>query len=1697
MPSDQPSPRKPAWLNDATPVKGQRQPAKAESNEATERGWRRTEVADRKSRLKSKQVQVGIGIGCVLGLIGVLLWLIWLLRPLHPASLVLIGAPAEENLAVEQNVAGWHSLDRIGRWVKEGEGSAGWKLPQLAQDPQELTNPDEWGPQLVNRGEKVVVVYLALHGGADRDGAYFLINAPGGEARRNRLRLKTVLDRLKQLPADKHKLLILDATQVATDWSAGMLHNDFARELEKADAAIAEVPNLVVLSASGVDERSWVCEEWGESVFGHYVVEGLRGGAASDSHRVAAADLFAYVQKHVGQWAKSNRHRKQTPLMFPREDGPRRAAAMELTGVLEQPVAEPAAGSGFQPPAELKAAYERAEQLAGLVPSPAVYSPHRWREYRELLLRCEQVVRLGDPRGKAGSLFRRLSDLERDIRQLHGMNLGSAALALPMPRALGLAPGWPRADVKSFFSQLLNAKDDEERQKVWIKAQEWAVKQGGTSDLLRVECYTLLLEQLVENPQSLAPERLETLCRQIGGSPRPAEAQFLYMYHYVTQRLLPSRDQAPPTKLVQEAIAVRRLAEEVALGSWGDRERPGANQHPYSEQLYPWIKEKVEAADRPRRRGEDLLFAPTDWWGPAEKHLTEARRLYEEAGQESRIVRDALALRDQALADLPYYAHWLANRPVAPGQQGREADESDLKLLERFGKSIQQLARLLEQPAVEPAQRGGQFKQLAAWLGPDGPRSEFSQIEALYRQYCERLGDDATQDNWHMHEAALSVPSLLRPALRLKLVTVVQRISADLNRKGAQTLESVPEVDARANYIRQGRMSLAVLGEDSVPSFNQLKALLDSPGGEWWISSGAAGEQIGRAWVEAPTKVATLLSQGAAGTGTGLGELTTADRLTRQTDAEGAQRLAVADPVKALRRLRVHNLLLEYARRTYRDHWYADKGTEPYYAAAMRKCVEDAESLAGGSAQDATKRAKAPNLTAVNQLRALIKAEPLRVTSAEQVDWTSEQSLEFQYVLEHAVEVLPGYPVLWRAIESGNADDAALGLMQGSPTDRFVANALGDEPPQRSTPFRIGAVDRWLVRDEAKPPDVPTREPARVILKGVFRGQEINQPILVTLHRVPNRTAIAYPRRPVGGIALQSDPNSRLFAKNNGVLILVLDQSISMTSKLGNSTRLKESRKALEEVLQALPDGLVVSIWDFGTTPTAGFPVNTQPWMKQVWKPQPWAARHLEQVKALMEQETPEAKGEVGSPVAHTIAAAARTDLPAIARDFPESAKGFKTLLVLTDGDDNSYSFYQKGARDQPGDFLQRELKDHLQQSPTEPGLQLNLVFFADSKKDVASARQQFGAILKLPVPGKFYEFNAQSSTDNLAAKILDAVQQQYRCRLEHADGKPVGEGSPLDRFPSWFTNLKPSLYTLRLQTFKQDVEVRPDDFIQVSLLRKKDKIAFERTLIGKVHPTRDRLEAGDWLLAAHQNRETPSGGLEVMTTLESLAVQPTERGTLLQYRPSFVWFEMLPGASKQAYWLRWHNLERYPAPAWQLATGRWPAGSTPPQLAPPQLQAWWLGDRASPPVARELARDPKKPLGQDWLNLPVQVGEDTVQVESVYVEKRPFPLSPSDNRDERTCLVVRLRYPAGKPFLVRLGKVDAPYEEHRLYADASKYTGIFCWPDGKVPDQDFTLQLVSLEDVKRAAKDAGTTGTLGKLGQPVLLDAITIPKAP
>src|SRR5262249_39708782 len=145
-----------------------------------------------------------------------------------------------------------------------------------------------------------------------------------------------------------------------------------------------------------------------------------------------------------------------------------------------------------------------------------------------------------------------------------------------------------------------------------------------------------------------------------GGRPRPTEVHFLVM-------LKDLASPPPPADLVQLALQVRIQSEEAALGAASASEKSGqygdAQSHPYSEYVYPWIKQKTEEADGKRRLGEDLLFASKpETWDEARSKLQEARSLYGETAKDARVVREALQLRDELMAALPYYSQWLARR---------------------------------------------------------------------------------------------------------------------------------------------------------------------------------------------------------------------------------------------------------------------------------------------------------------------------------------------------------------------------------------------------------------------------------------------------------------------------------------------------------------------------------------------------------------------------------------------------------------------------------------------------------------------------------------------------------------------------------------------------------------------------------------------------------------------------------------------------------------------------------------------------------------------------------------------------------------------------------------------------------------------------------------------------------------------------
>ena len=97
-------------------------------------------------------------------------------------------------------------------------------------------------------------------------------------------------------------------------------------------------------------------------------------------------------------------------------------------------VADHAKGVAFAPPQALQDAWNRCQELRSQPLSPATYTPHLWRTYQDALVRYEQLLRAGDRTGKAGSVKKRVDDLETRILDAQRLKqMASRGNTLPMP----------------------------------------------------------------------------------------------------------------------------------------------------------------------------------------------------------------------------------------------------------------------------------------------------------------------------------------------------------------------------------------------------------------------------------------------------------------------------------------------------------------------------------------------------------------------------------------------------------------------------------------------------------------------------------------------------------------------------------------------------------------------------------------------------------------------------------------------------------------------------------------------------------------------------------------------------------------------------------------------------------------------------------------------------------------------------------------------------------------------------------------------------------------------------------------------------------------------------------------------------------------------------------------------------------------
>ena len=1668
------SSRPPGWRQPVSP---------ASPSRPVEQPWRNATNAIQSgpSWWRSRRARLAFVLfGLVLVTVGIVAVVQWL-RPPRPMHLILIGPGYENNLAIPLNTAGRRGVEALAHLAEEHRNWRGKRAAvELGGDMTAVKQAlkGSW----MERAPKTVVLFISAHGIARSDGDNFVpcLVPSDDDLRKDSplFRLPELLEVLAELP-DTKKLLIVDATTVAAFWPLGQLHNDFAGALAAQLKRIEEIPNLVVLASSDKDQRSWVSPEWGQTYFAHFVVEGLKGAAddpekeGDGNGRVDAWELYRYVRAQVERCVRHNRDRLQTPILLGTEE---RAKSLEVLAYQDYRPENELPPETDNPELkrveeELQQAWSACRKLSQMSPHPAVYAPHLWRRYLDILLRSEQLVRAGDA-AAAAKWLEGLNELQTRIRQAGPLPRESMQLTLAMPFALSspLTPAERKALNKIEGLWQENAATKPYVDKDYDKARTALLDLAGNDrprrQMLRAALAGLAVRKLAKDAEagwSYGRPFLESV-DAVAPYCRPAEIHYLRMLYpergIGTPSPIDALEKAKRWPLVQKALQVVLLGEQAALGLGG--EKAGENLPAYSEQVLPWIDETIGQADRQRRDAQDLLFASDpDKWQQAEQRLDEARAGYETAQRRAGDLRRALDIRDRVWAALPYYMRWAADAGSQP----------QLDLLADLWKRLHQLRRLLDQTAMGDA-RLAEIDKLAHGIAAD-----FRKVEGWVQDSAAR--DNATsnhQDRWHEIEAVLAVP-FLKPELRRGLRKASREISrellARLDRAGDAKKDAGEENarQARQAAQRQGRLALAFLGSENWPEYATVNNAIEVPEeGAWQHSLTRAGESVGQILNRLPEETDLLCEQAAKADdlNRAAAQLRTALRYAHTLPGAAVGTRMKRDPAGEMRRLHWHRLLCRQAHRVFLDWWAElrqDEQTPPYFQRAADVFLRDAEELLMGARGRADAAKRRPRLKLVDAESRLVHDSPRLV-----VEWSPRRS---------SADFRPGSARVSLTDEDGierffrlRGPDAA--TVPGQPV-AWVEAGPGLRPPGAEAHKRIVAFgSKFAAKIAADPAKQPSAGMARHSVEGFFRGHRSHAITEVSMPLGPDLVVSLPPLRGPGRVAVQTRRSLyELYGAEHTAVALVLDCSDSMNAKRPGEklSRFQKAIRALEAVLEELPDGVTVSLRAFGAR---GFQEYQEVGgIQLIWERHRWRKADLPKRMKTVKELRP----AYATPLIRSLAMAADRDLP---RD-----KSARTIVAITDGGDGTF-YSDPDLRNRSNISIEGFLKKKF----AELDVQISVVGFEVDKgklsKEELRGYQEFKPALAA-IKGQYYD---AENNDQLAEFLTRSLLHMYYrvdpdVAVDPGDFPDTGENiSQSDKRENWrWVPLRQDTYRIRIpsvRSLQQRIDIRSGDALLLDLVPGLGlRPEFRRAVYAESDSiTREHARIvsakrpNGWLLAVLQNEQVPaSRWLQLFATLEKIPDPERHPKRIQQAHPAWFWFEVpaVEPTSKTPPALRVTSLPDYPAPAWGLDVRDWPQGD------PSALKAWWREERLAPhgQLQRKLdATASSLELGsRPWQVMPPQLGP--VTLESVTLERCRVEDEPGQVRDVENCLVVRLSYPPDKgPFFVRLSdRYDREHgQEDRFYLESGKYTGI-CWPVAKEDLRKIDrLDLFSVAELKKTA---------------------------
>jgi hypothetical protein len=1675
-------PRHDGWKH--TPKPNPAKPAANPNPNTSRKPWQpgapKVKSTGKKTSRVTKFLFAGLGVGLLTAAVVIVLLY---LRPSSYPNIVVVAPDLPDSLALPENAAGVASAKAV---EELSDGKARGKASGTLADTTPAT-PDGWMAKL-NVNSKGTVLYFAAHVGADATGPY-LWEAANGAARK--LYLTAVFDRLAELKG-KHKLLVIDISETPPNWAFGGAFNDFVQAVKDLDAKIEGVEDLCVMLSADAGQTAWIADEWQKSAFGHHFTEGLRGAAGQPGGPVTAADLYAHVKAEVQKWAVANREANQEPVLLPKGSGEARAKQMDLATLPRTAyTAPPKPTAVVTTPKELQTEWARVADLAARSPAPDTTDPLKWREYLDCLLRWERLLRVG---AAPAALSARATRLGGELAARTADAAGCGGVALPAgPTLSGVTPDpLPR----SAFAELWKPPGGpNDRGNEWKKLRDTS---GRREDALRGEVARFVLDQVLE--EGVNRTSLDTAEAVLGllAEGLPAEDVLPVEVHYLRmlQRHLPGKRAArtaddvkrwPSADSLRAAVELRRKAEHAA---W-------AEGLAYPEQAVRWTAAQVKKADEDRQAGEDLLFDVDP------KSRTEAAALFEkakggyaEARRRAEAVADALALRDKVFARLPYYARW-----AAAAREGPANAAEVVALLERAGRGAHKVDERIAKVSNAPTEDDVKLLKQAA--------DEARAIEAVakaYDEFAAALGTQAQASNWHALQAVQTVP--LRkvptgPDAGERARAVAGILAGNAEQKTVTRVTEDPAATALKAAERHLRVAAAHLNENPPSASIGAKPvdLADA-------LAGTVRERLPRRVESATTAAAAqdTLRGGAA-------KSAEANRDARLCDP-AAPPAGTPTPPEADRRLWRHFFLLDHAHRVTLDGWCGERETDEvvgnwYCSKAAKLVLDAADAELNRLVPDRAGLPPAGRAKLVVELDAARDRKPtvLQVSADKtRVVVPDERQLRYSFGVKAAQGERFGFPVweyaLPQPLKAANADK------QGRRVQRW---ASADKPGGLATEegvFKFGT-DREKAAAERLAADV------------LYRGRVYQASTALAFAGPPSLRVEQVPPTGNAVMALEADPEAV-----SGAITLLIDITKSMERNIpGTRTpRIDEAHKGVRAIIRTMPKGTQLRIVTFvGTRPKNGkFGLVVKPIVEQfkVEQTDTQADLVMKEVEKKAKPD-PDDDAESITPVAGAIKYA--LDPETGAGLWPKNYSGVRSLIVITDGEDNWNKFsddkltdvgeYQlkKGGRATPADVV-REAVEGVMGKKDAAGVNVFLALFALGEGELTNAKDQFELLQKpgkLPAGGKFQLMPNATEGRVLASQLAQAVMPRVRYQWVK-DARVNGElfatlkGDRSDTKGYNTTDLlDPGVYELRAGEHAFPL-VQNDAGGRTLLRAEWDNRA------AKVKLSRPPIAYELANLAGHNNH---ASGEKIALTLAELKFKPSalsgrvDAVVTLEDRDPALQAQVLKAASRTYAWIDLIDSDGEPvyahrpkdprpagdrprvlirnhlegaaaagpraghellAPAWDVQIEQWEKQADPDAFRLPEVRGYWVTGLPKTANRQTVSPGEVSRLGAAAF-APKQFSVDGGQVPVLDAAVEP-------DESGRPYLWVWMDYQAAGQLVVlradrksteeRLGEWHAYYDEHH------RYTAKF----GPLTDDDLKtgllMELYTVESLRRHARE-------------------------